>query len=152
MKQLLEGEALVEFVQGSIGSMLGAVGERSVARELVQLLSDERLDVFVRRRIADALGKLAEESVTGELVQMLANERLDVDLRKSIADALAAYASEISIVEGLIMSLQDQQISDSVYNALWTISRRAGVWIFPKEVEVWPKVDGVKASNWVITA
>jgi hypothetical protein len=54
-----------------------------------------------------------------------------VNLRGSIASALAAYANDISIIEGLIKSLQDKEISDSVYSALWTISRRAGVWIFP---------------------
>ena len=69
--------------------------------------------------------------MAGDLVQLLSDEQLDVNLRKSIANALAAYANDISIVEGLIESLQDKEISDSVYSALWTISRRAGVWIFP---------------------
>ena len=64
-------------------------------------------------------------------MQLLSDERLDVDLRRGIASALAAFANDISIVEGLIKSLQDKEISDSVYIALWTISRRAGVWIFP---------------------
>ncbi len=111
--------------------MLGTLGERSVARDLVQLLSDKRLHVFVRMSIADALSRLAEESVAGDLVQLLSDEQLPVDLRKSIAGALAAYANDFSIVEGLVKSLQDKEISDSVYSALWTISRRTGVWIFP---------------------
>jgi len=74
---------------------------------------------------------LAEGSVVGDLVQLLADDQQDVDLRKSIAGALAAYSNDMSIVEGLIKSLQDKEISDSVYSALWTISRRTGVWIFP---------------------
>ena len=81
--------------------------------------------------IADALGRLAEVSVAGDMVLALSDKRLDVDLRRSIAGALAAYANDIPIVAGLIKSLQDKEISDSVYSALWTISRRAGVWIFP---------------------
>ena len=111
--------------------MLGALGERSVAVDLVQLLSDERLHVFVRMSIADTLGILAEGSVVEDLVQLLSDERQDVDLRKSIAGALAAFANDMSIVAGLIKSLQYKEISDSVYSALWTISRRTGVWIFP---------------------
>ena len=62
---------------------------------------------------------------------LLSDERLHVGLRRSIAGALAVYTNDISIVEGLVKSLQDKEISESVYNALWTISRRAGVWIFP---------------------
>jgi len=67
----------------------------------------------------------------GAMVQLLSDDRQAVNLHRSIASALAAYANDISIVEGLIRSLQDKGISDSVYTALWTISRRAGVWIFP---------------------
>ena len=105
-----------------------------MAGNLVQLLSDEKLHIFVRMKIADALGMLGEPSVSGDLVQLLSNEQLDVDLRRAIASALAAYTHDISIVEGLVKSLQDKDISDSVYCALWTISRRAGVWIFPADL------------------
>ena len=129
--QLLTDDRFGVFAQRNIASMLGALGERSVAGDLVQLLADERLHVFVRMSIADALGRLAEASVAGDLAQLLSDERLDVVLRKSIAGALAAYANDMSIVAGLIESLQDKEISDSVYSALWTISRRTGVWIFP---------------------
>src|SRR6266568_567818 len=129
--QLLTDDRFGVFAQRNIASMLGALGERSVAGDLVQLLADERLHVFVRMSIADALGRLAEASVAGDLAQLLSDERLDVVLRKSIAGALAAYANDIPIVEGLIKPLQDREISDSVYSALWTISKRTGVWIFP---------------------
>ena len=131
MLQLLTDDRFGVFAKRSIASVLGALGERLVARDLVQLLADERLHVFVRMSIADALGRLAEASVAGDMVLALSDKRLDVDLRRSIAGALAAYANDIPIVAGLIKSLQDKEISDSVYSALWTISRRAGVWIFP---------------------
>src|SRR6266699_3237928 len=122
--QLLADDRQDTELRWSIASALGTLGERSVAGELVQLLADERLHVFVRMSIADALGRLAEASVAGDLAQLLSDERLDVVLRKSIAGALAAYANDIPIVEGLIKPLQDREISDSVYSALWTISKR----------------------------
>src|SRR5947209_14872435 len=131
MLQLLSDERLGVFVRRSIADALGRLGERSVAGDLVQLLSDEQLDVNLRSKIAEALGTLGERSVAGDLVQLLSDEQLDVNLRRSIASALAAYANDISIIEGLIESLQDKEISDSVYSALWTVSSRAGVWIFP---------------------
>jgi len=131
LMRLLSVERLNAFVRWNIADALGTLGERSVAGDLVQLLADERLHVFVRMSIADALGRLADASVAGDLAQLLSDERLDVVLRKSIASALAAYANDIPIVEGLIKPLQDTEISDSVYSALWTISRRTGVWIFP---------------------
>ena len=83
--------------------------------------------------------------VAGELVGLLSDERLDVNLRRSIASALAAYANDISIIEGLIKLLQDKEISDSVYSALWTISRRAGVWIFPMHLRA--RTGNVKQSQ-----
>src|SRR6266699_3744370 len=122
--QLLTDDRFGVFAQRNIASMLGALGERSVAGDLVQLLADERLHVFVRMSIADALGRLAEASVAGDLAQLLSDERLQVFVRKSMAGALAAYANDIPIVEGLIKPLQDREISDSVYSALWTISKR----------------------------
>jgi HEAT repeat protein len=131
MVQLLSDEWLDVDLRRSIADALGRLGERSVARDMMQLLSDDRLDADLRWSIAIALGRLGERSVARDLVRLLSDEQLDVDLRRSIASALAAYATDISIVEGLIKSLQDKEISDSVYSALWTISRRAGVWIFP---------------------
>jgi HEAT repeat protein len=129
--QLLADDRQDTDLRWSIASALGRLGERSVAGDLVRLLADDQQDVNVRKAIAIALGALGEGSVLGDLLQLLADERLDVDLRKSIAGALAAYANDISIVAGLIESLQNKEISDSVYSALWTISRRTGVWIFP---------------------
>src|SRR3989440_4318303 len=143
--QLLSDERVDAFVRRSIADALGRLGERSVAGDLVQLLSDERLHTYVRSKIAEALGTLGEHSVAGDLVQLLSDEQLDVNLRKSIANALAAYANDISIVEGLIKSLQDKEISDSMYSALWAISRRAGVWIFSMHLTAHPK--NVKQSQ-----
>jgi hypothetical protein len=128
---LLSDEGQNVNVRWNIAGALGVLGERSVAKDLVRLLSDEWLHVELRSGIAGALGRLGERTVAADLVQLLVDERLDVDLRRSIASALAAYANDISIVEGLIKTLESKEISDSVNSALWTISRRAGVWIFP---------------------
>ena len=113
-----------------------SIGIFETNTRLVTLLSDKRLHVNVRWNIADALGTLGERSVAGDLVQLLSDERLHVFVRRRIAGALAAYTSDISIVEELIRSLQAKEISDSVYSALWTISRRTGVRIFPRHLTV----------------
>ena len=131
MVQMLSDDRFGVFARRSIADALATLAEKSVAGDLVKLLSDKQLHLFIRRKIADALGKLAEGSVAGDLVHLLSDKMLEVELRGSIAAALAAYADDNSIVEGLIKALQDEEISDSVYNALWTISRRAGLWIFP---------------------
>ena len=129
MVQLLSDDQLGVFVRRNIADTLGVLGERSVAADLVQLLSDKRLHVFVRRNIVATLGMLGEPSVAADLVQLLADKRLEVVLRRSIADTLAIYTHELSIVTELVKSLPDKEISESVYHALWTISRRARVWI-----------------------
>jgi HEAT repeat protein len=134
MVRLLSEDRLGVFVRRNIADALGILGERSVAADLVQLLSDKRLHAFVRRNIVDALGTLGEPSVAADLVQLLSDKRLEVVLRRSIADTLAVYIRDISTVTGLVKSLPDKEISDSVYHALWTISRRARVWIVPGDL------------------
>jgi HEAT repeat protein/energy-coupling factor transporter ATP-binding protein EcfA2 len=133
--QLLLDEQQDVTVRRAIAIALGTLGERAVAaRVMVQLLSDERLGVFVRRSIADALGTLGERSVAADLVKLLSDKRLEVILRRSIADTLAVYTHDLSIVAGLVKLLPNKEISDSVYRALWTISRRARVWIVPRDL------------------
>lgn len=88
----------------------------------------------MHRSITGALGSLGERSVANDLVQLLSDKRLEGVLRRSIADTLAMYTRDLSIVAGLIKSLPDKEISDSVYHALWTISRRARVWIVPGDL------------------
>ena len=112
-------------------NVLCSIGVFETNRRLVTMLLDERLDAGDRWGIADALGKLGERSVAGDLVHLLSDERLDAEVRWSIANALAAYTNDISVVAELTKLLQDEEISSSVFNALWTISRRARIWIFP---------------------
>jgi len=134
MVQLLSNDRLGVFVRRNIADALGMLGERSVAADLVQLLSDKRLHAFIRRNIVDALGTLGEPSVAADLVHLLSDKPLEVVLRRSIADTLAVYTRDLSTVRGLVKSLPDKEISDSVFHALWTISRRARVWIVPGDL------------------
>jgi HEAT repeat protein len=131
MVQLLSDERLGVFMRRKIAKALSKLGESRVAAELTQLLTDKRLHEFVRTSIAEALGNLGEPLVTTDLVQLLSDTQLEVDLRRSIANSLAAYAHDLSTVSGLVKSLPEKEISESVYRALWTVSRRARVWIFP---------------------
>jgi len=134
MVLLLSDDRLGVFVRRNIADTLGILGEHSVAADLVQLLSDKRLHTFIRRNIAEALGTLGEHSVAADLVQLLSDKRLEVVLRRSIADTLAVYTCDLSIVTELVNALPDKEISESVYHALWTISRRARVWIIPGDL------------------
>jgi HEAT repeat protein len=131
---LLSDKRLEVDLRWGIVTALGRLGEPSIAGDLVPLLSDEWLEVDLRWSIMDALGRPGERSVAADLVQLLSDERLDVNLRRSIASALAAFAHDSSLVAGLLTSLHDPDIANRVYRALWTISRRARVWIVPKPV------------------
>jgi len=131
MVQLLSDGRLGVFMRRKIAKALSTLGDRSVAADLAQLLSEERLHEFIRTSIADTLGNLGEPPVSTELVQYLSDKRLEVDVRRGIANALATYANDLPTVAGLLKSLPDKDISESVYRALWTVSRRARAWIFP---------------------
>src|SRR5690348_505648 len=125
MVQLLSDERLGVFMRRKIAKALSTLGERSVAVDLTQLLTDERLHEFVRTSIAEALGNLGEPTVSVELVELLADKKLEVDLRRSITSTLGAYANDLATVAGLLNSLPDKDICESVYRALWNVSRRA---------------------------
>jgi len=136
MVQLLSDERLGVFMRRKIAKALSILGERPVAADLAQLLTDKRLHEFVRTSIAEALGNLGEPSVATYLAQLLSDKQLEVDLRRSIANALATYADDLSTVAGLVKSLPEKEVSESVYRALWTVSRRARAWIFPVDFTV----------------
>jgi HEAT repeat protein len=102
-----------------------------VAPELVRLLSNEKLDANVRADIAETIGKLGEHTVVSALLHLLSNEnRLDADVRRAIARTVGVLAEYEVTIYTLAKYLKTSDIADHIYNALWNVSRRAGVRIF----------------------
>jgi HEAT repeat protein len=126
---LLEIEWVPNYVRWSIAGALGALGERSIVPQLVGLLANEQVDKEVRGSIAEALGTLGERSVAPQLVRLLVNEQVDKEVRGSIVDALAGLIDKEVDVRTLATFLHGSNldITDNIYRALWTASRRVGV-------------------------
>jgi HEAT repeat protein len=129
MRLLSKGELDTSINRG-IAFTLGLLGERSIVPELVHLLSDERLDVETRTAITEAINELGERSIVPELVHLLSDERLDADLRKTIAKTVGNLAEDNVTAFYLAKCLKTSDISNHIHNALWRVSRRAGVGIF----------------------
>jgi HEAT repeat protein len=106
---------------------LAEIGGQTVNEQLLGLLTNERVNKYERMSIAEALGALGERSVVPQLLGLLANERVNVSVRRSIAGALASLIDKEEDVQSLANLLIDSDITDSIYRALWTASRRVGV-------------------------
>ncbi|MBX5450280.1 HEAT repeat domain-containing protein [Thermogemmatispora sp.] len=119
------------WMREAIARTLGNLGERSVGPSLLALLSDEEVELPVRCTIAHTLGQLGERSIVPELLRLLSREEEDKYLRRALAEALGQLAQDQETLQTLTGLLQDVEIADAVYEALWKISRRLGVRLVP---------------------
>ncbi|RAQ96808.1 HEAT repeat domain-containing protein [Thermogemmatispora tikiterensis] len=119
------------WMREAIARTLGNLGERSVGPYLLALLSDEEVELPVRCTIAHTLGQLGERSIVPQLLHLLCREEEDKYLRRALAEALGQLAQDQETLQTLTGLLQDADIADAVYEALWRISRRLGVRLMP---------------------
>ncbi len=127
---MLADQQVKRYVRRSIASALGDLGELSVIPDLLRVLADKQEDPRVRQNIASALGKLGERSVVPELLRLLANQQVAQGVREIIAEAIAKLADSEQDARTLATLLPTSDIAESIYRALWTVSRRAGVRVF----------------------
>lgn len=128
--KLLASDRLDRSVRQSIAHALGKLGEHAVVIRLLELLNQVQ-DVYVRQSIVEALAILGDRSSVTVLRDMLTHEQLDPLLRQSIANTLGKLANDNDTVEALFALLSTTDIPDAIYRALWSVSRRAGVRVFP---------------------
>jgi hypothetical protein len=145
--QLLLNEHIDLGLRTSIVFALGRLGERSVVNDLLQLLFNTKVNLDIRLDIAYVLGDLGERSVVPKLLELLSapqvsKPQFDRTMRERIIKSLGQLANDESTVRKLIPLLQNSDLTDEVYYALWKISRRARVRIFmtdgpaDKQIEV----------------
>ncbi len=142
---LLSDPSLDKHLRRSIALALGKLGERTVASDLVRLLSDPSLTDDLWGEITDTLGNLGERTVACDLVRLLSDPSLTDDLRGSIADALKMLATDPVSIYQLARLLTHPTLADTAYDILWTVSRQAGVSIFPLHE---PSDEGVEIVPW----
>ena len=151
--QLFSDEQPHPDMRVSITMALGMLGERSVASFLSQQLSNEQIPASVREAIASALGALGERSIAPDLLPLLSDEQIDRAVRKAIASALGTLSDDESAVRALagfllqgseeaIVSISDT--ADSIHQALWKVSRRAGMRVFMDD----PLGKKIKVVKW----
>jgi HEAT repeat protein/GTPase SAR1 family protein len=127
---LLSDEQLDWTLRTFIADSLGQLGEQSVVPHLVNLLSNKYLNTDVCESIAEALGQLGNRSVASQMIEMIVDEDLDKNVRKSIANALTTLINDVQQVRTLASMFFTSDIPDSIYSALWTLSRKVGVRIY----------------------
>jgi HEAT repeat protein len=143
--RLLTDASLDKDVRVMIAEALGDLGERTVASDLVRLLTDASLDEDLRGGIAKALGNLGERTVASDLVRLLSDASLPKGLRGRIAFALKRLATDTASIHKLARLLTHPTLADTVYDILWTVSRQAGMSIFPLPE---PGDEGVEIVPW----
>ncbi len=128
-----------------IPEALHRIGEHSIVDRLLQLLSDSQIDPPRGKCIVTALGLLGETSVVPALLSLLSGQQ-GPNVRKCIAEALEQLASDEKTVLKLAELLQrTDAIADSIYQTLWSVSRRAGVTVF---MEGKMAYNNVKIMRW----
>jgi HEAT repeat protein len=143
--RLLSDASLSDYLRGRIASTLKNLGERTVASDLVRLLSNASLSDDLRVRIALALGNLGERTIASDLVQLLSDASLSADLRVRIADTLKLLAFDPVSIHQLARLLAHPTLADTAYTILWTVSRHAGMSIFPLHE---PSDEVVEIVSW----
>jgi HEAT repeat protein/energy-coupling factor transporter ATP-binding protein EcfA2 len=145
--QMLPNERIDSFVRRRIAFALGTLGEPSVTPTLLQMLSNEQISLFVRQSIASALGTLGDGSVIPDLLQMLPEKLIDLEVRRSIAGAIGTLADDESTAHSLAERLQTSDIANDIHQALWKVSRRAGVRVFITDEPLSKKVEVIKRAD-----
>jgi HEAT repeat protein/GTPase SAR1 family protein len=142
--RLLADEQMDKQVRSGIARTLGELGERSVIPDLLRLLADEQVDKQVRSGIARTLGELGERSIIPDLLRLLVDKQVDKQVRQRLADAVGTLANDEVTVRALAALLPTSDITDAIYRALWTVSRRTGVRIFTSDGPAGKQLEIVK--------
>ena len=103
-------------VRKFIVDVLGTIGDRSVAPQLVKLLGDK--DANVRSAVAETLGRLREAEAVPALVAVLGDE--SVTFRHTVLDALAAIGSPVP-VDRLVSCMDEPLLRRVVYECLGSV-------------------------------
>jgi HEAT repeat protein len=81
----------------------------------------------------EALGSLDDSSRVPQLLALLKDEKLDPSVSGRIIEALGSLGDDRATVEGLAALLDREDISSRVYEALFHVSRRAGLRVFARK-------------------
>jgi hypothetical protein len=121
----LNQDVLLHVVQA-----LGNLGEHriidktEIASKLVEILSLENVDRFKGQNIVRILCALGENCVVKDLLTLLDNGVIERDIRQSIADAISQLGQDEDDLCRLTVLLENTDIIDDIYRALWAVSRR----------------------------
>jgi len=157
--RLLSNEKIDPSIRWRIVDALGALGamdSEATVPDFLDLLANERIDASVRVTMAEAMGEktvtprlpipipvgkeaaealrsLGDRSQVLKLLALLSNRDLDRSVRLRIVEALGALGDDRITAEGLAALLGDEEIGSDVYQALFLVSQRIGMRVFPRE-------------------
>jgi HEAT repeat protein len=149
---LLPDERIDPAVRWRIVDALSSLGDKTIIPHLRAFLPDEKIDSSVRWMVAEALEALAEEptesaewrmeeglgslndrSRVPQLLTLLKNERIAPSVSGRLIEALGSLGDDRATVEGLAALLDREDIAPRVYEALFHVSRRAGMRVFARK-------------------
>jgi HEAT repeat protein len=153
---LLPDERIDPAVRWRIVDALRSLGDQTILPHLRALLPNEEIDSSVRWMVAEALEALAGEGgerreETGEqgveedlgslddrsrvpqFLALLGDRRMEPSVNRRVIEALGSLGDGRATVEGLAVLLDREDIGSCVYEALFHVSRRAGMRVFAKK-------------------
>ncbi len=106
------------------------------APKLIEMLTNAKMNARIRVVLAQALGATDKSALVPDLLKLLANPVVAEEVRMSVAEAIGMLGENKASVEKLCdlwqrYALRDplhlSVLVDTIYQALWVVSRRAGV-------------------------
>jgi HEAT repeat protein len=112
--------------------------EHTPASMLMEMLTNSQITLAARIALAEAIGSVGTPSLVPELLMVLENRVVIEEVRSSVAGAIEQLGRSRETVERLLrlwkfLRLRETDpsaLTDALYQAMWAVSRRAGVIVF----------------------
>lgn len=112
--------------------------EHTPASMLMEMLTNSQITLAARIALAEAIGSVGTPSLVPELLIVLENRVVIEEVRSSVAGAIEQLGRSRETVERLLrlwkfLRLREtapSALTDALYQAMWAVSRRAGVIVF----------------------
>jgi HEAT repeat protein len=133
LQELLLRESVPDYLCRRVADVLVRY---TTTPAIIEMLRNTKIKSHIRVTLAQALATIDTSSLVPDLLQIVADPVVMEEVRVGVAEAIGLLGEKKATVEGLLKwwsfyALRDplhvSVLVDSIYQALWAVSRRAGV-------------------------
>jgi HEAT repeat protein len=133
LQELLLRESVPDYLYRRVADV---IVQYTTAPTIIEMLTNAKIKLPIRITLAQALAATDKSSLVPDLLHVLADPVVVEEVRMSVAEAISMLGEKKATVEELLKwwrfyALRDplhvSVLVDTIYQALWAVSRRAGV-------------------------